>query len=148
MQSALPSGRKCEELCVSWLLAEAIPVLTMRTAAFAAEEILVVSISWSELGGKALENRRSCHQKAHWDRIAPRSFLLMPSLPPPKQFDRQKLSVQKTAPTLSSFWLRTRPAPSAPAVEKPADEGIPVTIAYDRLIENSGPAFYITFDNK
>ncbi|WP_337269066.1 D-xylose ABC transporter substrate-binding protein [Oryzifoliimicrobium ureilyticus] len=34
----------------------------------------------------------------------------------------------------------------APAIEKAADEGIPV-VGYDRLIENKD-AFYITFDNK
>ena len=123
------------------LAAGAAIVLTMQTAAFAKD--LVVGVSWSNFQEERWKTDEAAIKKA-LAAVGAKYISADAQSSASKQLTDVESLISQGANAL--IILAQDSDAIGPAVEKAADEGIPV-IGYDRLIENPA-AFYITFDNK
>ncbi|AYG59918.1 D-xylose ABC transporter substrate-binding protein [Rhizobium jaguaris] len=123
------------------LAAGAAIVLTMQTAAFAKD--LVVGVSWSNFQEERWKTDEAAIKKA-LAAVGAKYISADAQSSASKQLTDVESLISQGANAL--IILAQDSDAIGPAVEKAADEGIPV-IGYDRLIENKA-AFYITFDNK
>ncbi len=123
------------------LAAGAAIVLTMQTAAFAKD--LVVGVSWSNFQEERWKTDEAAIKKA----LAAAGAKYI-SADAQSSASKQLTDVESLISQGANALIILAQDSDAigPAVEKAADEGIPV-VGYDRLIENPA-AFYITFDNK
>ncbi len=123
------------------LAAGAALVLTMQTAAFAKD--LVVGVSWSNFQEERWKTDEAAIKKA-LEAAGAKYISADAQSSAAKQLTDVESLISQGANAL--IVLAQDSDAIGPAVEKAADEGIPV-VGYDRLIENPD-AFYITFDNK
>lgn len=123
------------------LAAGAAIVLTMQTAAFAKD--LVVGVSWSNFQEERWKTDEAAIKKA-LAAVGAKYISADAQSSASKQLTDVESLISQGANAL--IILAQDSDAIGPAVEKAADEGIPV-VGYDRLIENPA-AFYITFDNK
>jgi len=123
------------------LAAGAALVLTMQTAAFAKD--LVVGVSWSNFQEERWKTDEAAIKKA-LAAVGAKYISADAQSSASKQLTDVESLISQGANAL--IVLAQDSDAIGPAIEKAADEGIPV-VGYDRLIENPA-AFYITFDNK
>lgn len=123
------------------LVAGAAIVLTMQTAAMAAD--MIVGVSWSNFQEERWKTDEAAIKKA-LEAAGAKYISADAQSSAAKQLTDVESLISQGANAL--IILAQDSDAIAPAIEKAADEGIPV-VGYDRLIENPN-AFYITFDNK
>jgi D-xylose transport system substrate-binding protein len=123
------------------LAAGAAIVLTMQTAAMAKD--LVVGVSWSNFQEERWKTDEAAIKKA----LAAAGAKYI-SADAQSSASKQLTDVESLISQGANALIVLAQDSDAigPAIQKAADEGIPV-VGYDRLIENPA-AFYITFDNK
>ncbi|MGV8938382.1 MAG: D-xylose ABC transporter substrate-binding protein [Allorhizobium sp.] len=123
------------------LMAGAAVLVTMHTAAFAAD--LVVGVSWSNFQEERWKTDEAAIKKA-LEAAGAKYISADAQSSAGKQLTDVESLISQGANAL--IILAQDSDAIGPAIEKAVGEGIPV-VGYDRLIENPA-AFYITFDNK